>query len=46
MVDVDLNELDVLTIDEATLAEEEDEEALVIENRRIFTDKLVLSHHK
>jgi hypothetical protein len=41
MVDQDFRELDELTVDEATLAEEEDdEEALVIHSRRIFTDKL------
>lgn len=41
MVTLDLNQLDVLAIDEATLAEEkDDEEALVITSRRIFTDKL------
>jgi hypothetical protein len=40
MVDLDLRDLDELTIDESTLAEEEDDEALEVINRRIFTDKL------
>jgi hypothetical protein len=41
MVDQDVHELDELTVDEATLAEEKDDkEALVVTSRRIFTDKL------
>jgi hypothetical protein len=39
MVDLDAQELDELSLDESTLAEDEDQEALIIQERRIFTDK-------
>jgi hypothetical protein len=39
MTDDNLRDMDELTLDESTLAEEGDEEALVIKSRRIFTEK-------